>query len=414
MLSDRMQLKIWYISKYASLPYASKVGARGFLLLREFARLGHYVALITSDSNHLASPPNLSSPRLSEVVDGVEIHWLRTWKYKTARSIGRMISWIDFEWQLLRMPKSSLARPDAIIVSSPSLLTIVNGLILCRRYRCKFVFEVRDIWPLMLSESGKISPWNPFVMFLGWIERLAYEAADLIVGTMPNLAEHVRQVAVKQKPVVCVPQGIDPSLLNSGASVSVEYVANYIPSDRFIVCHAGSIGADNALGTLIETARKMQDRVDVHFLIVGEGYLKKDLQRSSEGLNNVSFAPAVPREMVQSILQHADLLYLATHNSPMLRFGQSLNKLIDYMLSGKPIIASYSGFPSMINEAKCGSIVPAENVARLRGEIERYVNMPIEERILIGERGRRWLLANRKFKKLAADYLRHLAVTINR
>ena len=176
-----MTASIWYISKYVTPQYAAKLGARGFHILREFARLGHRAVLITSDSNHLATPPRLRGPRFHENVNGVDVHWLRTRKYRSADSIGRIISWLDFEWRLFRMPHTELPRPEVIIVSSLSLLTILNGLWLRRRYRCKLVFEVRDIWPLTLVGTGGYSPRNPIIMLLAWIEKLGYSRADLIV-----------------------------------------------------------------------------------------------------------------------------------------------------------------------------------------------------------------------------------------
>ena len=63
---------IWYISKYVTPPGVAKVGARGFLLLREFVQMGHRALLITSDSNHLANVPKLTSPRKEEAIDGVD------------------------------------------------------------------------------------------------------------------------------------------------------------------------------------------------------------------------------------------------------------------------------------------------------------------------------------------------------
>jgi glycosyltransferase involved in cell wall biosynthesis len=405
-----MASTIWYISKYATPPYAANVGARGFLLLSEFGRAGHRPVLITSDSNHLASPPPFDGPRMTEVVDGVTVLWLRTWKYTSARSIGRVISWLDFEWRLIRMPKGDLPCPDVLIVSSLSLLTILNGLWLRRQYGCKLVFEVRDIWPLLLIEAGGHSPRHPLVVLLGWVERLGYRRADLIVGTMPNLVEHVNFVAGRTRPVVCIPQGIDPKLLQEAQELPAGYADAYIPEGKFIVCHAGSIGVDNALETLIACARAMSSRDDVHFLIVGEGYLKKRFQGMTADISNVTFAPRVPKAAVQSLLSRADLLYFAVHRSRVLRFGQSLNKVIDYMLSGKPVLASYTGFPSMINEAGCGSFVPAEDVEALRAEIERYAAISSSERAEIGQRGRDWVLRNRRFETLAADYLRHLDI----
>lgn len=403
-----MGLNVWYISKYVAPRYAARVGARGFLLLREFSRLGHRSVLITSDSNHLAEPPQFDGPHLREQVEDVDVIWLKTKKYTGARSFARMVSWLDFEFRLLRVPKNNLPRPDVLIVSSLSLLTILTGLWLRRRYGCRLVFEVRDIWPMLLVEAGSISPLNPLIILLGWIERIGYKQADLVVGTMPNLKEHVLNVAGLHCPVVCIPQGVDDTLLLGPEPIDENYVEAYIPSDKFIVCHAGSIGADNALETLLNCARSMQSRSDIHFLIVGDGYLKAKLQKQSDDLRNVTFAPRVSKAAVQSVLGLVDIVYFAVHKSPVLRYGQSLNKVIDYMISGKPIVASFTGFPSMINEAGCGAYVPAEDSEALRTEIERFADMSPAERARVGLLGREWVLKNRKFETLAREYLGYL------
>ena len=180
-----MSKKIWYISKYVAPSYATKVGSRGFLILVSLSKFGHKCTLITSDSNHLISAPVFKGSKMTETVDGVCVHWLKTLKYNGARSFGRMLSWLDFEWQLYRMSKKNLDAPDIVIVSSLSLLTILNGLWLRKKFKCKLIFEVRDIWPMVLVASGGISSKNPLVFFLAWLERLGYENADKVIGTMP-------------------------------------------------------------------------------------------------------------------------------------------------------------------------------------------------------------------------------------
>jgi hypothetical protein len=64
---------------------------------------------------------------------------------------------------------------------------------------------------------------------------------------------------------------------------------------------------------------------------------------------------------VKNILAKCNILYFAALNSKAWQYGWSPNKLIDYMISGKSILASYSGYPSMINEANSGIFVPAED-----------------------------------------------------
>lgn len=405
-----MGATIWMICKYAAPAHAVKVGARSFLLLREFARLGHLPVLIASDSNHVANPPILEESLLDEKVDGVLVRWLRTFKYDNPSSYRRVLSWLDFEWRLWRMPHNNLPRPDVVVVSSLSLFSILNGLRLRRRYGCKLVFEVRDIWPLLLYAAGKISPYHPFCLVLGQLERLGYRRADFIVSTLPNLGEHVEECIGQRRPVLCIPQGLEETHLAEPRPLPSGYAETFILKDKFVVCHAGSIGADNALETLFACARAMQARSDVHFLIVGEGYLKTHFQSVCADLKNVTFAPRVEKAAVQSVLAKVDLVYFAVHRSPALRFGQSLNKLIDYMAAAKPVLASYTGFPSMINEADCGVFVPVEDVEALQAAIERFSNMNSEELARVGARGRQWLLENRTYDRLARNYLDFIGV----
>ncbi|EKO3697818.1 glycosyltransferase family 4 protein [Vibrio metschnikovii] len=399
-----MNKNIWYISKYVAPPYAAKVSSRGFLILSALVKKGYQCTLFTSDSNHLINAPAFNGARMQECVDGVNVNWLKTWKYNSARSIDRMISWLDFEWKLFKFPKKAMPNPDVVIVSSLSILTILNGLWLKKKYKCKLIFEVRDIWPMVLVSSGGISPNNPFVIFLSWLEKFAYKNSDVVVGTMPNLSEHIYNVTGQKIEAHCIPQGLDDGLLSDPVPLPSKYIEEYFPKDKFIVCHAGSIGADNALETLFSCARMIKDRKDIHFLIVGDGYLKEQYQKDNADLENITFAPRVEKKQVQSVLKLVDVVYFSVNTSPLWSYGQSLNKVIDYMLSGKPILASYTGYPSMINEANCGTFVPAEDVGALKEEIERLATLTLEERSKMGQRGYKWLLANRRFNHLAESY----------
>lgn len=367
--------------------------------------MGHKVVIITSDSNKLAAPPPLESDYLFQEVDGIVLCWVRTMKYTVAKSVRRILSWLHFEWRLLWLPMNMLPKPDVVVVSSLSLLTIFNGFWWRVRYKCRLVFEIRDIWPLTITEEGGFKPSNPFVWGLGVVERLGYKYADAIVGTMPNLGEHVSNVLGFPRPTHCIPMGVDESMFTAPAALPVGYEEVNFPKNKFIVAHVGSIGITNALDTFLECAEAMQTNPYIHFLVVGDGDLREAYRTKYAHLVNLTFAPRVAKTMVQSVLYKCDLLYFSVHVSKVWLYGQSLNKVIDYMMAGKPVVASYTGFPSMIDEANCGSYVPAGDVSALRQVVDRYAQLSEQERRLIGMRGKTWLLENRQYSKLAADYL---------
>jgi glycosyltransferase involved in cell wall biosynthesis len=398
-----MKRNIWYISKYAS-PLKYGFGSRHFYLAHEFNKLGDNTVVISSDSNHLAQFPDFKSVYTQEIIDGVETWWIRTIKYKGSASIKRILSWIDFEIELWLMPKSRISRPDIVIVSSLSLLTILNGYWLKKRFGSKLIFEIRDIWPLTIIEEGGFSKWNPFVMFLAWVEKFGYQNSDIIIGTMPNLSEHVKTVSGKEINCYCIPFGCDPGLYNSPEPLPEGYEEHYIPKNKFIIGYAGSIGRTNALDTLIKCASEMKDHHNIHFLLLGDGDLLNEYKARVVDLKNITFAPKVNKSQVQMVLRHCQVLYFSVEDSQVWRYGLSLNKLVDYMIAGKPIIASYSGYPSMVNEAQCGIFVPAKDVQALAVAIRAYEHLPKDQLESMGKRGKEWLLENRTWDKIALQY----------
>ncbi len=409
MASDELKSKtsVWYLSKYLSEPSASDPGSRGYCLMAELERLGMSVTVLTSDSGHHffgGQGKDRRRYRTTSVQDQMRVIRIRTLKYRKQRSFRRLLSWLDFEFRLLAMPKSDLPRPDVIIASSLSLLTIVSGLLLRIRYRCRLVFEVRDIWPLTLVEEGGFSRWNPLISLLAGIEWLGYRFSNAVVGTMPNLGEHVRSVVAVAPPVYCVPIGFDERSIKGPSQIdSVRSLAN-ISKETFVVGYAGSMGVSNALETILRCAEDLADDHRLHFVLMGEGDLRSDFQSRFGRLPNVTFHEAVTRGEVSAVLRGCDLLYFATQASSVWKFGQSLNKLVDYMLAGKPIVGSFTGHLTMINEAQCGTVVPADDVGSLRVELLRFAGLGVHQRAMLGDRARAWVLANRGYRLLASEY----------
>lgn len=393
------KLNILYISKYCSVENYETRYPRTFQLLKGFQKKGHNVTLTTSDSNHLVKGPTLTTSVYHENVVGVDVYWLKTYKYTLAKSLKRILSWLDFEWQLYRFTNSHCAKPDVIIVSSLSLFSILNGIRLKHRYNCPFILEIRDIWPLTLTEVAKVSPRHPLIKILAWLERLGYNHADAIVGTMPNLVEHVRNVTSRDISVHCIPMGISDKQISDTTSLTQQ------PDSVLKIFYAGSLGVDNALDCFFSAIKLLRDDCNFHFYILGDGDLKCSYQERFSHYKNISFLEKVAKENVHSILQQADLLYFSTFDNEVWRYGQSLNKIIDYMLAAKPILASYSGHPSMINEANCGLFISANDSSAIVKALQKFKAMPYEDRQSMGLRGREWVIKHRNFNTLSQNYL---------
>lgn len=394
---------IWLICKYAS-PDKYFFGTRHFYLAEQWVKNGHNVTIFTSNSSHLTDKlPQFKCGKMVEQIQGVRTIWLSVAKSKNSKPITRIISWIHFEWKVLTTSKRGLKKPDVIIASSLSILSIISGFVLSRLYKARFILEIRDIWPLSAKTLGRFGNRNPLVWLLSLLERFGYRNADVIIGTMPNLIAHVEKCEPKFKKCVCIPQGIKEEQLDYEEVLSEEYVQKTFTKGTFKIVYAGTLNINNPIEVLLEAVQQIPYSEMVECYILGSGSMLNAYKNRFQSCSRIKFISPIPKHQVKAFIKQTDLCFDSI-DSEIAKFGISRNKWIDYMNAGKPILCSYSGFQSMINESGCGSFVEFGNVDLLVKEIFKYKAMSNEERDIMGERARAYLKKNRLFSVLAKQY----------
>ena len=240
---------IWFISKYAMAPNEAWVGHRAHYLIKELQKLGEKVYIINSNSFNKMKILSLKKIYNFRTIDEVNYLTIKTTRYKDSFSFKRVISWIEFEIKLFFIPLKKLTRPDVIIVSSLSLLTIINGLIMKYRFNSKLIFEIRDIWPLSLIEYKGYSNFNIFILILSILEKVGYLFSDRIVGTMPKLEKHVEKTVGKNKKVSFIPIGFNSNDSTINKTIINSRIKEILDSDKIVITYVGSIGISNNLET---------------------------------------------------------------------------------------------------------------------------------------------------------------------
>lgn len=403
-----MKKTIWYISKYASPP-GSEANARGLHFTEHFSAEGHVAVVIASYSNHFARTKNADWEEFGRGFDrGVfsDVVFLlhKTIRYKKTASLSRVLSWLHFEWGLFCLKSSALPTPSHVIVSSLSLLSVLNGWRLSRKHSARLVFEVRDIWPLTLEIEKGISRRNPVALLLGWVERFGYEKADVVVGTMPNLEPHVSSISRRPVRVETIPLGIDPVLL----SQSPRYIPQEKKQNELVVGYIGSIGTTNALQIVVNLARTVGADSGITFHFWGGGDLLNSLQSGTNYDRHIHFHGPIPRSQIFEAMASVNILIFSSEKSRIWDFGQSLNKVQEYMLAGRPIIGAYSGFPSMVDEAECGVFVDPDDPLALVQTLLDFQKKTASQLDEMGKRGRNWVIKHRSYSGLARDYMKLL------
>ena len=398
---------IWIINHYAG----SRVHGmeyRHYWLAQEFLRMGHRPAIVAASFHHLLTKP---PEHRSGDVDGVPYVWIKARRYEKNDS-RRALNMLDFSGRLAVRSVGELPRPDVVIASSPHPFVAFNGYRLAKRYGARFLFEVRDLWPLTLLEVGGHSPRHPFVRAMAWAERLGYERADYTVSLLGGARDYMVAHGLPPERFVHVPNGFAPALDEGNAEPLPEEHERVIrelkASGRLIVLYAGNHGAVNALDNVVKAAALLRDEQVLHFLLVGQGPEKEPLQRQAQGadLTNVTFLPPIGRSQMSNLTQAADIGYIGLQKKDLFKYGVSPNKLFEYMAAGLPLLFAIGTSEDEVAAAQCGLSVPPEDPQALAEAARRMTRTPPEALREMGERGRRHVLREHTYEVLAERYAR--------
>jgi glycosyltransferase involved in cell wall biosynthesis len=394
---------VWIINQFAGTS-TSGWGERHFYFSKNWIEKGYTINIISGSYNHVFSElPHAPHQFNIQIVEKTKFCWVKTPKYNP-KSFGRFWSFLVFAFKVFFAPVKELGKPDIILVSSMPIFPIFTGYLLKKRYKAnQLIFEIRDIWPLTLVMLGDVSKNHPAVRFIGWFEKFGYKKSDHIVSLLPNAAKHIKEVSNCEHKFTYIPNGLDTNVLKR-EELPKEMIES-IPKNKFIIGYTGTIGLANALEYLIDAAELLKDDPKFHFVIIGDGYLKKELFEKSKNFGNVSFFNKIKKNQVASALDYFNICFVGRNDSPLFQHGVSANKYFDYMLASKPILDSNNFIKDPVELSGCGLIVkPDSAIAIKEGIIELY-NKTQFELIELGRKGRDYVNIYHNITNLSNQYI---------
>lgn len=405
-------MNILYINHYAGAPQYG-MEFRPYYMAKEWRKLGHKVLIVAASYSHLRFRQPEYQKKSCEAIDGVDYQWYKTPQY-SSNGILRVKNIFSFLYRLYRDTARLVKEfaPDVVIASSTYPFDIWPARHIAKKAKAKLVYEIHDLWPLSPIELGGMSPKHPFIRLCQKAENDCYQYSDAVVSILPNVHEHVMAHGLDIKKLHIVPNGIVEEEWNETNSeeLSDKSIVSFFKTQKdagnIIVGYAGAHGKPNALEYLLEAAKLLIDK-PVVFALFGNGLEKNNLIQLSKELNikNVFFFNAVNKKQMFSLLKNIDIAYISLRSQPLFRFGVSPNKLMDYMVSGTPIISAIRSANDLVTEVGCGiTVAPADSAAIANGFI-RLVNLTPEERRNMGKRGRDYILKNQAYPILAKKFL---------
>ena len=397
---------IWVINMTAGKS-DSGWGERHYYFSKFWVKKGYDVKIVSGSYNHLFhNQPKIKNQRftIEKVEDGITFCWVKIPEYDGG-SIYKLWSMIIFAFKILSLSSKQIGKPSYILVSSMPIFPILSGWYLKKKHKAKkLFFEIRDLWPLTPMYLSGYSKWHPIIIVMRWIEKFGYKKADEIVSLLPNAHTYINKISKDASKFHWIPNGIDEDLLIE--EKLPQQIVNQIPKDKFIVGYTGTMGMANALEYLIDASISLKNNDKIHFVLVGDGYLKKELQQKVFGNSNITFINKINKNQVQHMLSLFYVCFVGRNNTPLFDYGVSSNKFFDYMLAKKPVISSSNKIKDPVELAGCGFVVKPESSNAIEEAVLNIYNLSDDKRYIIGTKGYSYVKKYHNFDYLSSLYIK--------
>lgn len=335
-------------------------------LARWLVCFGHDVTVITGFPNYPSGviPEAYQRRRqVEETLDGVRV--IRTWVYASPKrgALRRLANYFSYVLSAIgagvQLPKGY----DVLMASSPPLFIGLAGWILSAFHRIPWTFDIRDIWPELAVEAGEFAPTSAIVRWGERLERFLYRSAQHITVVTEAKRQKLLVKNVPPHKLGVVPNGVDLDWLQQhldGVSATADLGLN----DKFIVIYAGLIGVFQHLDIAIDAAVALRTHPKIHFLIVGEGVKRVELEErvTQEKLSNVTFLPPQPREAIPSLLKSSQVSLVPLVNAQLVDAVPT--KMLEAWGCERPVLLVASGEAKRLVDESGGGVVIAPGDAQ--------------------------------------------------
>lgn len=408
-------MNIWIFNNYNMLPEQGGLN-RHYYFAKCLAQMGHRATVFVGSHPHNTNLQMIEDASPWKIGQETPFRWVyvRTVNYAGSR-VKRVLSMFQYyrngkkaAEELFRQGE----RPDAVLGSSAHPLAAVLAIRLAKRFGCKSVVEIRDLWPESIVAFGIAGPRNPAVLVLRRMEKWLYKTADAVVFTMEGAYDYIREQGwereIPRSKVYYINNGVDLAQYDANIKEHPMDDPDLNDPKTFKVVYTGSVRPANDPELLIDCAKHLLAYPDIRLLVYGGGENLETLRQlcREQGVTNCIFKGAVPKQNIPYILSKSDLnlLNYDLKSVKVFKYGSSQNKLFDYMASGRPILSNVSIAHSLIRAYHCGQDDTLLDGAAYADAVLSFYRMYDGQRKAMGANARR-AAEDYDFKRLTEKLL---------
>lgn len=301
-------------------------------------------------------------------------------------------------------------RPAVLMLVVPTLVCAPAAILVGKLLRIPVWLHVQDFEIDAMHAMGLGGKSGPIRKLALGIESWLMKRFDRASSISPKMLERLAAKGVAADRIVEFPNWVDVSAIHP---LPADREPNPIrqqlnlPDDALIVLYAGNLGQKQGIEIVLDAARALQNHPRIRFLVVGAGAAEASLKAYSAGLPNVQWLPLQPLELLNELLNMADI-----HVLPQRADAADLvmpSKLTGMLASGRPVIGTASASTQLGQVLdECGIRVDPGCAEALTHAITQLASHPDEQRRL-GELGRQYALAHLSHEAVLSNFEKGLA-----
>lgn len=355
------------------------------------AGMSYDLALALSKKNDVtvlrpkpSRPAGVDYSNRNVVFDGFKCITLNSYTCPHSKMIQRFWESMDFGFRSARYIKKHREEIDYLYNAGWHLFGLYIVSKVAKRYKIPYMVPIQDVYPESLLtrgiNSGIIKKLVKRILFP--LDLFTQQNAHIVRTNTVEMASYLsqtRNIPLDKYLVVYNWQNEeDFSVITDGEN-----------RKGFVFSYVGSINVHSNVDLIIKAYGEAKTE-NTEMRVYGGGNQTeacKDLAKQLN-LDSISFG-FVSRNDVPRIQSEADVMLMAlpTGNGRLCM----PSKLVSYMLSGKPVLASIDTdceAAKIIQQSGCGIVVEPDNVDALVEGFKEMESIPYEKRLQMGEKAR--------------------------
>ena len=359
---------------------------KGLAFAKALQARGHQVEVLTGFPNYPGGkiyPGYRVRSVQREVMDGIRVNRGALYPSHDRSAVRRILNYCSFAASTTLLALT-LKRPDVVYVYTPPMTAAAGAVVLRLLRGVPFVVDVQDLWPDTLAATGMVRHGWMMKAVGNWTDFVLARAARIVVLS-PGFKRVLEERGLG-RPITVIPNWAPPEIVEQASALP----ASAGRSDGFNILFAGNMGHAQALGVVIEAAKRLRGPApDVRFTLIGGGVERDALRAASDaaGLGTVDFPePRHPKDM-GPVFAEADALLVHLRDDAL--FAITIpSKTQAYLAVGKPILMGVRGdAAAVVKEAGAGLTFAPEDADALVAAILKLRAMSAEARGAMGRAG---------------------------